>query len=182
MQRFFPALAAIDLATAAPLPAAAATTAGGAAAPSPRLPSLTSLHTAHARLTAHSATRWTWPSRPSTRLPRPSPCRAPAAASALDLAYHPKGLPPAAALPSLTHPDGRPRVQDQPPRPQRSFAQVSSLLELMASAAGLEGEVRGTKVALRECSRLIDVAQPLAGAWLQAIPGPNQFRLRSRLT
>ena len=24
-----------------------------------------------------------------------------------------------------------------------------------------------------ECSRLIGVAQPLAGAWLQAIPGPN---------
>jgi len=66
-------------------------------------------------------------------------------------------------------------------RAQRSFAQVSSLLELMASAAGLEGEVRGTKVALRECSRLIDVAQPLAGAWLQAIPGPDQFRLRSTL-
>ena len=51
----------------------------------------------------------------------------------------------------------------------------------MASAAGLDGEVRGTKVALRECSRLIGVAQPLAGAWLQAIPGPNQFRLRSTL-
>ena len=41
--------------------------------------------------------------------------------------------------------------------------------------------MRGTKVALRECSRLIGVAQPLAGAWLQAIPGPNQFRLRSTL-
>ena len=52
----------------------------------------------------------------------------------------------------------------------------------MVSAAGLDGEVRGTKVALRECSRLIGVAQPLAGAWLQAIPGPNQFRLRSTLT
>jgi hypothetical protein len=25
-----------------------------------------------------------------------------------------------------------------------------------------------------ECSRLIGVAQPLAGAWLQAIPGPTQ--------
>ena len=36
-------------------------------------------------------------------------------------------------------------------------------------------------MALRECSRLIGVAQPLAGAWLQAIPGPNQFRLRSTL-
>ena len=52
MQRFFPALAAIDLATAAPRTAAAATTAGGAAAPSPPLPSLASLHTALARLTA----------------------------------------------------------------------------------------------------------------------------------
>ena len=38
------------------------------------------------------------------------------------------------------------------------------------------------KVALRECSRLIGrVAQPLAGAWLRAIPGPSQFRLRSSL-
>jgi len=56
-------------------------------------------------------------------------------------------------------------------RAQRSFAQVSQLgswLELMASAAGLNGEVRGTKVALRECSRLIGVAQPLAGAWQAA--------------
>ena len=52
----------------------------------------------------------------------------------------------------------------------------------MESAAGLDGVVRGTKVALRECSRLIGVAQPLAGrARLQAIPGPNQFRLRSTL-
>ena len=36
----------------------------------------------------------------------------------------------------------------------------------MTSAAGREGEVRGTKVTLRECSRLIGVrlAQPLAGA------------------
>ena len=25
------------------------------------------------------------------------------------------------------------------------------------------------------------MAQPLAGAWLQVIPGPNQFRLRSTL-
>jgi len=60
--------------------------------------------------------------------------------------------------------------------------------------AGLDGEVRGTKVALRECSpgarglargSFIGVPQPLplAGgpAWLQAIPGPNQFRLRSTL-
>ena len=36
-------------------------------------------------------------------------------------------------------------------------------------------------MALRECSRLIGVAQPLAGAWLRAIPGPSQFRLRSSL-
>jgi hypothetical protein len=35
--------------------------------------------------------------------------------------------------------------------------------------------------AARECSRLIGVAQPLASAWLQAIPGPSQFRLRSSL-
>ena len=64
---------------------------------------------------------------------------------------------------------------------EREREREGSWLELMASAAGLDGEVRGTKVALRECSRLIGVAQPLAGAWLQAIPGPNQFRLRSTL-
>ena len=29
--------------------------------------------------------------------------------------------------------------------------------------------------------REIGVAQPLAGAWLQAVPGPSQFRLRSSL-
>ena len=53
-------------------------------------------------------------------------------------------------------------------RAQRSFASVAHELglwrELMTSAAGLDGEVRGVKVALRECSRLIGVAQPLAGA------------------
>jgi len=98
------------------------------------------------------------------------------------LAYHPKGLPPAAALPSLTEmadPECKTNL-----RAQRGFAQVAQLgswLELMTSAAGIDGEQRGTKVALRECSRLIGVAQPLAGAWLQAIPGPNQFRLRSTL-
>ena len=46
-------------------------------------------------------------------------------------------------------------------------------------AAGLDGERCGVMVALRECSRLIGVAQPLASAWLQAIPGPSQFRLRA---
>ena len=96
MQRFFPALAAIDLATAAPraaVAAAAAAAAGGAAAPSPRLPSLASLHTAHARLTAQrdemdaafqaiDATAAAIPApRPGRRVPE-------------DLAYHPKGLPP----------------------------------------------------------------------------------------
>ena len=70
-------------------------------------------------------------------------------------------------------------------RAQRSFASVAQLgswLELITSAAGLDGERCGVKVALRECSRLIGrVAQPLAGAWLRAIPGPSQFRLRSSL-
>ena len=73
-------------------------------------------------------------------------------------------------------------------RAQRSFASVAQLgswLELMTGAAGLathDGERCGVKVALRECSRLIGrVAQPLAGAWLRAIPGPSQFRLRSSL-
>jgi hypothetical protein len=55
MQRFFPALAAVDLATAAPRAAAAdaaAAAPGEAAAPSPRLPSLVSLRDAHACLMA----------------------------------------------------------------------------------------------------------------------------------
>ena len=93
-----------------------------------------------------------------------------------DLAYHPKGLPPAGALPSLTQmadPECKTNI-----RAQRSFASVTQLgswLELMTEAAGLDGERGGVKVALRECSRLIGVAQPLASAWLQAIPGPSQF-------
>ena len=105
-----------------------------------------------------TATRWTRLSRPSTRPPRPSPRPA----------YHPTGLPPAAALPSLTQmadPECKTNL-----RAQRSFTQVTQLgswLELMVSAAGLGGEVRGTKVALRECSRLNGVAQPL-----------DQFELR----
>merc|ERR1711956_68249 len=100
------------------------------------------------------------------------------------LAYHPKGLPPAAAaLPSLTEmadPECKTNL-----RAQRGFAEVAQLgswLELMTSAAELDGEQRGTSVAQRECSRLIGVAQPLAGAWLQAIPGPmacqiSQFQI-----
>ena len=65
-------------------------------------------------------------------------------------------------------------------RAQRNFAsvgQLASWLQLLTAAAGLGG----AGVALRECSRLIGVAQPLAGAWLQAVPGPSQFRLRSSL-
>ena len=88
-----------------------------------------------------------------------------------DLAYHPKGLPPADALPSLTQmadPECKTNI-----RAQRSFASVTQLgswMELMTGAAELDGERGGVKVALRECSRLIGVAQPLASAWLQAIP------------
>ena len=65
-------------------------------------------------------------------------------------------------------------------RAQRSFAQVTHLgswLDQLTKAAGLDG----SGVALRECSRLIGVSQPLAGAWLNAIPGPQQFRMRSSL-
>ena len=95
-----------------------------------------------------------------------------------DPAYHPKGLPPAAALPSLAQmadPECKTNL-----RAQRSFASVVHLaawLELLTEAAGLDGG----GVALRECSRLVGVAQPLAGAWLLAVPGPMQFRLRSSL-
>ena len=201
MQSFFPALAAIDLATAAPRAAADAAAAGvaaaagaaaaagggaaaapaGAAAPRLPFPSLASLHIAHARLTAQrDVVEMAFQGIDATAgaIPVPQPGRR----VPMALAYHPKGLPPAAALPSLTEmadPECKTNL-----RAQRGFAQVAQLgswLELMTSAAGLDGEQRGTRVALRECSRLIGVAQPLAGAWLQAIPGPNQFRLRSTL-
>jgi len=95
-----------------------------------------------------------------------------------DLAYHPKGLPPASALPSpiqMADTDCKLNL-----RAQRSFSQIGHLaswLELLTESAGLDG----TRVAQRECSRLVGVAQPPAGAWLQAVPGPNQFRLRSSL-
>ena len=123
MQRFFPALAAIDLATAAPHAAAAAAAApGAAAAPSPPLPSLASLNTAHARLTAQRdevdvAFRAIDAAAAAVPAPRPGR-RVP-----LDLVYHPKGLPPAAALPSLTQmadPECKTNL-----RAQRSFAQVT---------------------------------------------------------
>ena len=65
-----------------------------------------------------------------------------------DLAYHPKGLPPADALPSLTQmadPECKTNV-----RAQRSFASVAQLgswLELITSAAGLDGERCGVTTA-----------------------------------
>ena len=94
------------------------------------------------------------------------------------LAYHPKGLPPAAALPSLTQmSDPECKVNLRAQRNFASVGQLASWLQLLTAAAGLGG----AGVALRECSRLIGVAQPLAGAWLQAVPGPSQFRLRSSL-
>jgi len=74
MQRFFPALVAIDLATAAPHAAAAAAAPGAAAAPSPPLPSLVSLHTPHARLTAQrDEVDAAFQAIDGTRSPRPSP-------------------------------------------------------------------------------------------------------------
>ena len=65
-------------------------------------------------------------------------------------------------------------------RSQRNFTAVAHLREwllLLGEASGLDGR----RVALRECSRLLGVSQPLAGAWLQAIPGPEQFRISSNL-
>ena len=65
-------------------------------------------------------------------------------------------------------------------RAQRSFTNVSCLhswCELLTEAAGAEARGRPG----RECSRLIGVAQPLAGAWLNAVPGPTQFRVPSSL-
>ena len=109
-------------------------------------------------------------------MPRPGQ-RVPA-----DLAYHPKGLPPAGALPSLTQmadPECKTNI-----RAQRSFASVAQLgswLELMTSAAGLDGEVRGVKAALRECSRLIGVAQLLA-RWRPRGCGPSRARASSGCT
>ena len=90
----------------------------------------------------------------------------------------PKGLPPASGLPSLVQMADLECMTNA--RAQRSFAQVvhlGSWLEQMGEAAGLDGD----GVVLRECSRLIGVAQPLAGAWLNAIPGPQQFQMRSSL-
>ena len=74
---------------------------GEAAAPSPRLPSLASLRDAHARLMARrdevdAAFQSIDAAAAAIPVPRPGQ-RVPA-----DLAYHPKGLPPAGALPSLT--------------------------------------------------------------------------------
>jgi len=173
LQRLFPALAAIDLAAAAaPLALPGPSTITPAS-----FPSLRALGVAHAHLIAErdeveEAFKAIDASAGAIPTPRPG-CRVPAA-----LAYHPKGLPPAAALPSLAQmADADCKLNL---RSQRNFASVSHLaswLWLMGEAGGLDG--RG--VAQRECSRLIGVAQPLAGAWLLAIPGPEQFRLKSSL-
>ena len=211
MQRFFPALRAVDLAavdaraaaaaaaaaaaleegaaaaaalaaTAAAAAAAGGVAAAGAAAagpvdPSFTLPSLVSLRAAHARLVAERAateTAFAAIDKAAEATPAPRPGRR----VPTDLAFHPKGLPPAAALPSLAQmADADCKLNL---RAQRSFSSVVHLASwrkqlMVAGALADTGEAR------RECSRLIGVAQPLAGAWLQAVPGPSQFRLRSSL-
>ena len=158
MRVLFPALAAVDLS-------------------STTLPSLVALREAHAALLAQRDevdADFQTIDAAADAIPVPKPGRRVPAA----LAWHPKGLPPPAGLPSLEQMgDAECRVNA---RAQRSFTAVVQLREwllLMGEAAGLEG--RGT--ALRECSRLIGVTQPLAGAWLNAIPGSAQWQIRSEL-
>jgi hypothetical protein len=102
MQRFFPALAVIDRATASPRAAAAAALASPRSPPStPRTRAFTAQRDeVDAAFQATDASTAAIPApRPGRRIP-------------LDLAYHPKGLPPAAAaLPSLNQmatPSARP--------------------------------------------------------------------------
>ena len=95
------------------------------------------------------------PSREHRRGRRGHP-RAPARPARSRRPRLPPQGPSARRRPAQPHPDGRPRVQDQHSRPQRSFASVAQLgswLELMTSAAGLDGERCGVKVALRESAR-----------------------------
>jgi hypothetical protein len=97
----------------------------------------------------------------------------------------PKGLPPADALPC----PASPRWPPPSARPTFAPSAASPRSPSCGLVAGADDERGGARRrgarreggALRECSRLIGVAQPLAGAWLRAIPGPSQFRLRSSL-
>ena len=93
------------------------------------------------------------------------------------LAYHPEGLPKATSLPTLAEMSSATCKLNT--RAQRKFTQVVHLSEWIRLATELGG-LAGAR-APRELSRLVGVSQPLAGAWLQSIPGPNQFRLRSSL-
>ena len=102
---------------------------------------------------------------------------APRAPGHRPLAYHPTGLPLASSLPTLAGMDDTSCKTNT--RAQRKFAQVVhlgnwvGLVEESAALGGWEGR--------REASRLIGVAQPLAGAWLLAIPSVAGFRIRSDL-
>jgi hypothetical protein len=92
------------------------------------------------------------------------------------LAYHPGGLPPADKLPSIAEMANPMCLLNK--HAQRNLAQVIHLadwLQLMATLAGINHAPRR----LREMSRFIGVSQPLAGAFLRAVPASDKFRVRS---
>ena len=103
---------------------------------------------------------------------------APRARANPPLAFHPAGLPLATSLPTIAGMADPKCIRNS--RAQRKLAQVIHLdawCGLVADVGGLGSawEVR------RELSRLIGVAQPLAGSWLLAIPSAPGFRVRSSL-
>jgi len=94
------------------------------------------------------------------------------------LAFHPDDPLPASRLPTVAE-MADPMCENNK-HAQRGFAQVIHLrdwLRLVDLAAAIGEKGR----ALRELSRLIGVAQPLAGAWMDAIPASQPFRARSEM-
>ena len=62
-------------------------------------------------------------------------------------------------------------------RAQRKFAQVVHLEGWLGQMLECGGLADAAWEAPRECSRLIGVTQPLAGAWLLAVPSASGFRV-----
>ena len=94
------------------------------------------------------------------------------------IAFHPDDPLPASRLPTVA--EMADPTCDINKHAQRAFTQVLHLrdwLRLVDLAAAIGEKGRS----LRELSRLIGVAQPLAGAWLAAIPASDPFRVRSEI-
>jgi len=150
-----PALAGVDLATSA-------------------LPSVASLRATHADLLARRATVAAHFAAIDAVAIAPATIH-----QRRTLAYHPGGLPLASSLPTILQMADTSCTHRK--RAQRRFAQVVHLEGWLGQMLECGGLADAAWEAPRECSRLIGVTQPLAGAWLLAVPSAPGFRIRSHI-